>query len=88
MRNHTIENTSLITDKERDISNLPLRNEWRKITEHTLVYKFIEFMPALEFLRQERKNGNHAIYYPGGGDNPRKLTTDPAEHFIIVTEQI
>jgi len=50
-------------------------------------FTFTEFMSALAFMLQERKNGNHAIYYPRGGDNPRKFVTDPVEHIVLVLEE-
>jgi len=49
-------------------------------------HKFNNFRDALEFLETERKAGRQGIYFPRGGDNPRKWTTQPAEHIVIILE--
>jgi len=53
----------------------------------TDTFKFTEFSKALEFMHQERNLGNKAIYFPRGGDNPRKLATDPVEHIVLVIKE-
>ena len=54
------------------------------MTDRIETHKFTEFAPALEFLERETKLGFHGVYFPRGGDNPRKMTTDPVEHFVVV----
>lgn len=58
------------------------------MTNNTSTHTFTEFKSALAFLQQERRIGNHAIYYPRGGDNPRKLITDPVEHIVLVMKDV
>jgi len=50
-------------------------------------HKFTEFAPALTFLQEQTRTGLHAIYFPRGGDNPRKLATDPVEHIVLVIKE-
>jgi hypothetical protein len=39
-------------------------------------YEFDTFKQALDFLEDQRHEGRQGIYYPEGGDNPRRMTTD------------
>ena len=57
------------------------------MSEHTETYKFSEFAPALAFMLEQTRAGTHAIYFPRGGDNPRKLTCDPVTHVVIVLRE-
>ena len=51
-------------------------------------HKFTEFAPALAYLQEQIKAGNHGIYFPRGGDNPRKLTTDPVTHVVLILKEV
>ena len=55
--------------------------------DHIETYKFTEFAPALAFLQEQTRAGTHAIYFPRGGDNPRKLTCDPVTHTVIILKE-
>ena len=57
------------------------------MTDHIETYKFTEFASALVFLQEQVKAGLHAIYFPRGGDNPRKLVTDPVTHTVIILKE-
>jgi len=57
------------------------------MTDHIETHKFAEFAPALTFLQEQTRTGLHAIYFPRGGDNPRKLVTDPVTHVVIVLKE-
>ena len=58
------------------------------MTDHTETHKFTEFAPALDFLQEQTRAGTHAIYFPRGGDNPRKMTTDPVEHIVVILKEV
>ena len=45
---------------------------------------FDTFDKALDFLEYQRKEGRQGIYYPEGGDNPRRLTTDTPRHIVLI----
>ena len=47
-------------------------------------YIFDTFGKALEFLEDQRDAGRQGIYYPEGGDNPRRLTTDTPRHIVLI----
>ena len=57
------------------------------MTDHIETHKFTEFAPALTFLQEQTRTGLHAIYFPRGGDNPRKLTTDPSIHVVVILKE-
>ena len=57
------------------------------MSEHTETYKFDQFASALTFMLEQVRAGSHAIYFPRGGDNPRKLTYDPVTHTVIVLKE-
>ena len=50
------------------------------IQKHT----FATFGEALDFLEDQRDEGRQGIYYPEGGDNPRRLTTDTPRHIVLI----
>ena len=52
--------------------------------DHIETHKFYEFAPALEFMQRERNLGFQAVYFPRGGDTPRKMASDPVEHIVVV----
>ena len=57
------------------------------MSEKIETYKFTEFAPALAFLLEQTRAGLHGIYFPRGGDTPRKLTTEPATHVVVILEE-
>ena len=57
------------------------------MTDHIETHKFYEFASALAFLQEQTRTGLHAIYFPRGGDNPRKLTCDPVTHVVIILKE-
>ena len=50
-------------------------------------YVFDTFKKALEFLEDQRDEGRQGIYYPEGGDNPRRMTTDTPRHIVLIDTQ-
>ena len=52
-----------------------------------IIIAFDTFQEAFDFLNQKRKEGMKAIYYPTGGDNPRKFTTEKPKHKVIVLRE-
>ena len=57
------------------------------MTDHIETHKFYEFASALTFLQEQTRTGLRAIYFPRGGDNPRKLATDPVTHIVIILKE-
>jgi len=57
------------------------------MTDHIETHKFPDFAHALCFLQDQRREGKSGIYFPRGGDNPRKLVTDPVTHVVIVLKE-
>jgi hypothetical protein len=47
-------------------------------------YTFDTFKQALDFLEDQRDEGRQGIYYPEGGDNPRRMTTDTPRHIVLI----
>jgi hypothetical protein len=47
-------------------------------------YEFDTFKQALDFLEDQRDEGRQGIYYPEGGDNPRRMTTDTPRHIVLI----
>jgi len=54
------------------------------MTDHIETHKFTEFAPALCFLQDQKRAGLHGIYFPRGGDVPRKIASEPSQHFVII----
>ena len=47
-------------------------------------YVFDTFKQAMDFLEDQRDEGRQGIYYPQGGDNPRRMTTDTPRHIVLI----
>jgi hypothetical protein len=47
-------------------------------------YVFDTFKKAMDFLEDQRDEGRQGIYYPQGGDNPRRMTTDTPRHIVLI----
>ena len=54
------------------------------MTEHIETHKFEQFSSALAFLQEQIQAGLHGIYFPRGGDVPRKIASEPSQHFVII----
>jgi hypothetical protein len=54
------------------------------MTDKIVTHKFEHFAPALTFLQEQTRAGLHAIYFPRGGDVPRKIASEPSQHFVII----
>lgn len=50
------------------------------IQKHT----FPTFAEAVDFLECKRREGHEGIYYPEGGDNLRRMTTDAPRHIVLI----
>ena len=50
----------------------------------TKKYTFSTFKEALDFLEKQRGEGYQGIYFPEGGDNPRRWVTDTARHIVLI----
>ena len=57
------------------------------MTDKLSTHKFTVFADALAFLLEQVHAGKHGIYFPRGGDNPRKLTTDPVTHVVLILKE-
>jgi hypothetical protein len=56
-------------------------------TSHIQTYTFDKFKEALRFLEDERKSGHQGIYFPRGGDTPRKITVEPVTHVVVILKE-
>ena len=54
------------------------------MTEKIETHKFEHFSSALAFLQEQTRAGLHGIYFPRGGDVPRKIASEPSQHFVII----
>ena len=54
------------------------------MTEKIETHKFEQFSSALAFLQEQIQAGLHGIYFPRGGDVPRKIASEPSQHFVII----
>jgi hypothetical protein len=57
------------------------------MTEHIQTFKFDKFKDALCFLEDELKSGRQGIYFPRGGDTPRKITVEPVSHVVVILNE-
>lgn len=56
------------------------------MTENIII-AFDTFREAFDFLNQKRKEGMKALYYPTGGDHPKRLTTQEVKHKVLVLKE-
>lgn len=54
------------------------------MNEKISTYKFNDFGSAFAFWQSSVKKSIHGILFPRGGDNPRKLVTDPVTYLVIL----
>ena len=47
-------------------------------------YYHKDFRTAMTFLEDERKAGRQGIYFPRGGDTPRRIAVEPVQHVVVI----